>query len=91
MVDEKYVWSERWCVFPQVFLAIWIMTGVSSNETLDSILFLYTILLWVYLAFKISVQISEICDVLGIYCFDIVTVHPKKKKIDGSEPAKKTN
>jgi len=80
MVDEKYEWSERWCVFPQVFLAVWIMTGVSSNETLDSILFLYTTLLWVYLAFKISVQVSEICDALGIFCFDIVTVHPNKQK-----------
>lgn len=78
MVEEEYEVGKRWCVFPLVFLAVWIMTGLSSVEGVDSLLLIYTTGLWVYLAFKISVQICEICDVLGIYCFDIVTVHPKK-------------
>jgi ethanolaminephosphotransferase len=78
MVDEEYEVGKRWCAFPQVFLAVWIMTELSSMQAVDTFLVVYTSGLWVYLAFKISVQICEICDVLGIYCFDIVTVHPKK-------------
>jgi ethanolaminephosphotransferase len=78
MVEEEYEVGKRWCVFPLVFLAVWIMTGLSSMQAVDGFLLVYTIGLWIYLAFKISIQICEICDVLGIYCFDIVTVHPKK-------------
>ena len=80
MVEENFEVRKRWCLFPQVILAACLMLGVStlSIELLDTILLVYTTGLWVYLAFKIRVQIYEICDVLGIYCFDIVTQHPKK-------------
>ena len=89
MVEENFEVRKRWCLFPQVILAACLMLGVSalSIELLDTILLVYTTGLWVYLAFKIRVQIYEICDVLGIYCFDIVTQHPKKL----AASAKKTN
>ena len=89
MVEENFEVRKRWCLFPQVILAACLMLGVSalSIELLDTILLVYTTGLWVYLAFKIRVQIYEICDVLGIYCFDIVTQHPKKLAVS----AKKTN
>ncbi|KAL3811577.1 hypothetical protein ACHAXA_006862 [Cyclostephanos tholiformis] len=97
MVEEEYEVGQRWCMIPHVFLAVYIMTGLSSMQIVDTALLVYTSGLWVYLAFKISVQIWEICDVLGIYCFDIVTVHPKKSvgfrdEIVGTTVAgKKTN
>ena len=81
MVEQNYEVCKRWCLVPQVCLAAWIMSGESSIETLDTILLVYTTGLWVYLSFKLRVIIHEICDVLGIYCFDIVTPHPKKKKL----------
>ncbi len=64
---------------PQVVVAVWMTAGLSfSVESLDAFLLVYTTGLWVYLGFKIRVYIYEICDVLGIYCFDIVTPHPKR-------------
>lgn len=72
--------TKRWCLIPQLCLAAGMIAGVSpSPETLDTTLLIYTSGLWVYLAFKISVQIYEICDVLSIYCFDIVTPYTKEK------------
>ena len=81
MGDEEFEVRQRWPLFPYVLLAGWMMmTGsVFSANTLDAILLAYTTGLWVYLAFKFSVQISEMCDVLGIWFFDIVTPHPKAK------------
>jgi len=78
MVEEEYEVRKRWCLLPQVLIAIWMTAGLSSVESLDAFLLVYTTGLWVYLGFKIRVYIHEICDVLGIYCFDIVTPHPKR-------------
>jgi len=100
MVEEDFEVRKRWCLIPQVLLALWTMSGVSySVEMFDSILLVYTTGIWVYLAFKIRVQIYEICDVLGIYCFDIVSPHPKRnievETVDTTLPVpeavKKTN
>ena len=87
MVEENFEVRKRWCLFPQVILAASLMMGVStlSIDLLDTILLVYTTGLWVYLAFKIRVQIYEICDVLGIYCFDIVTRHPKKLAVSAKD------
>ncbi|KAL7543176.1 hypothetical protein ACHAXR_012470 [Thalassiosira sp. AJA248-18] len=93
MVEEGYEFRNRWPLFPPLFLTVAMMAGLSvPAEHLDTLIFVYTTGLWVYLAFKIRVHIYEICDVLGIWCFDIVTPHPKRL----SEPtvagtAKKTN
>lgn len=79
MVKEDFETRKRWTLFPYVFLAAGMMGGWSlSVVALDAFLFLYSTVIWIYLAFKIRVQIYEICDVLSIYCFDIVTPHPKK-------------
>ncbi len=93
MVEEDYEVRKRWCLLPLVVLAVGMAMGVSNSvEALDTFLLVYTTCLWVYLGFKIRVYIYEICDVLGIFCFDIVTPHPKKlSKVPGNETIKKTN
>ena len=92
IVEENYAVEKRWCLFPQLILAGSMMMGNSfSSDALDTILFVYTTGLWVYLVCKIRVQIFEICDVLGIWCFDITTPHPKKQVDIWGETAKKTN
>lgn len=91
IVEERYEVLKRWSLLPQVILAVSMMMGNSvSLEVLDTILFVYTTGLWVYLVFKIRVQIFEICDVLGIWCFDITTPHPKKIDVV-EEDVKKTS
>lgn len=87
-VEEDFEISGRWTLFPPVALAMVMLAGVDiSNQSVNTLLLTYTTALWVYLAFKIRVQIYEICDMLGIWCFDIVTPHPKNL----AETAKKTN
>jgi len=89
MVEEDYGVRGRWCLLLPAVLGAAMMAGVDfSAESLDTTILVYTTGLWVYLAFKIRVQIYEICDVLGIWCFDIVTPHPKKQQL---EAEKKTN
>ena len=92
IVEENYEVHKRWSLLPQVILAGSMLTGKALHlEILDTILFVYTTGLWVYLIFKIRVQIFEICDVLGIWCFDIITPHPKKGMRTLDENVKKTN
>jgi hypothetical protein len=91
IVEENYFVTKRWSLFPQLILAGSMAMGRSfSSDVLDTILFVYTTGLWVYLVFKIRVQIFEICDVLGIWCFDITTLHPKRQLDTVDETAKKT-
>ena len=79
MVEDNFEIRKRWCLLPPVFLAVMMGMGGVSSSSVDTILLVYTTGLWVYLAFKIRVQLYEICDVLGIWCFDILTPHPKKQ------------
>lgn len=95
MVEEKFE-VKRWSLFPYICLAAGAMGGLLSHETADTLILVYTSGLWVYLAFKIRVYLYEICDVLGIWIFDIVTPHPKKQSTAGGmqavdSAAKKTN
>lgn len=91
IVEEKYEVLKRWSLLPQIVLAAsMVMNHSISLEVLDIFLFVYTTGLWVYLVFKIRVQIFEICDVLGIWCFDITTPRPKKIEV-AEENVKKTN
>ena len=80
VVEEKFS-AFRWVLLPQVALAAAMTAGVVfTNEALDTFFFAYTATLWVYLVMKLKGQVKEMCDVLGIWCFDIVTPHPKRKK-----------
>lgn len=80
MVEERFA-SFRWVMLPLVALAAAMTAGmVVSNDFVDTFISNYNAGLWVYLAVKIYVHVNEICDVLGIWCFDIVTPHPKRKR-----------
>ncbi|KAL7464987.1 hypothetical protein ACHAXS_005315 [Conticribra weissflogii] len=85
MVGEEFLVRRRWCLAPLVILA----GSHLSVELMDAALLAYATGLWVYLAFKIRVTVYEICDVLGIWCFDIVTPHPKRKRAERDEQDKK--
>ena len=80
MVEERYA-AFRWSLLPHVFLASILTAGVKlSSDSVDIYCMTYTTGLWIYLVLKINAIVSEICDVLGIWCFDIVSPHPKRKK-----------
>eukprot|EP01083_Nonionella_stella_P263927 895936_1 len=89
MVEEECQPRNRWCLFLPVLLAAAMMAGIPfSAQSLDTLFMVYTTGLWVYVTFKIRFHLWEICDVLGIWCFDIVTPYPKRQQV-GAE--KKTN
>jgi len=80
MVEENFS-AFRWVMLPQIALAAAMAAGVTlSNDAVDVFFTAYTTGLWVYLALKLKVHVYEICDVLGIWCFDIVSPHPKSKR-----------
>ena len=70
----------RWQLLPLVGLAAWVATttehsGSSSSTSAitDHFLLAYAWSMAAYLTMKISLVIHEVCDVLNIWCFDIVT------------------
>merc|ERR1719384_2594473 len=64
MVGEKFQLSGRWCLIPPMFLVALTAVGMPvSVEVADAILLVYTCGLWLYLSFRICVQLYEICDV----------------------------
>lgn len=84
MVEERFA-SFRWVMLPQVVLAATMAAGTAagmavSTDFVDTFFINYNAVLWVYLAVKFYAYVTEICDVLGIWCFDIVTPHPKSKR-----------
>ena len=72
--------ADRPCI-----MLLWIFTalvwyGLIGPQMADELLISYQMLLAVHLYMKFSVIIHEICDLLQIWCFDIVTPYPKKTK-----------
>lgn len=64
----------RWVLFPLVGLTIAIITSqVQASPWTDDFLIVYTSSLWTFLVLKMTLIVHEICTVLNIWCFDIVT------------------
>lgn len=87
MVCESYSPFRRWTLLPLVAMVTFIQPMLSV-EGVDGFYLAYTTGLWVYLAFKIQVCVHEICGVLGIWCFDIVTPRGNSKVIGEVSPNK---
>jgi len=49
-------------------------------DQLETFFLAYTAIVCVFVAIKTTIVIREICSILGIWCFDIVTPHPNKNK-----------
>jgi len=75
ITDETYQPFQRWVLLPLVGLAIAVTWMDTTNEEgmYDDFILMYTSSLWSYLIMKMTVVIHEICVVLNIWCFDIVT------------------
>jgi|MDSW01.3.fsa_nt_gb ethanolaminephosphotransferase len=70
----------RPCQVPLIILTILLWAGLGpAPATLDNLILAYAAGMTAFLAMKFRVIVHEICDLLKIYCFDIVTPHTKKK------------
>ena len=67
----------RWQVVPLIGITIWVAI-FGNSEVLQYWIIGYTWSMGAYLTMKCVCVINEICDVLEIWCFDIVTPHYKK-------------
>jgi ethanolaminephosphotransferase len=76
VTGEKFQYL-RWHVVPLVALTIWIST-MGYSQMVEYWILAYTWSLGAYLVMKIVLVIHEICHVLEIWCFDIVTPYPEK-------------
>lgn len=85
-VTAQPFWPYRWQMAPLLGLVAWVAAfgGGGDVSNSDSALFLsywilaYTWGMAAYVTMKCVLLIHEICEVLEIYCFDIVTPYHKK-------------
>lgn len=75
--------GEKFQPFRKVLVPLFLIHCIVGDmyfmySQVDRFIWWYTAFLFVYSAFTFKIVINEICDLLGIWCFDIVT--PKKKK-----------
>ncbi len=75
--------------FRKVLIPFFLLHYVVNDRQLfgvrdvDNYIRLYTMIVFIYMVWYAKTTISEICDVLNIWCFDIVTPRTRsKKKID---------
>lgn len=80
--------SFRLHLVPLVGIALWIRT-MGYNPLLRYLLLAYTWTLAVYLMMKTVLVIQEICRVLKIWCFDIVSPYPKNTATKSKSHTKK--
>ena len=74
--QEFYPW--RWQVAPLIGITVWVaMFG--NSDVLQYWIIAYTWSMGAYLVMKCVIVIHEICDVLEIWCFDIVSPYYNKK------------
>ena len=79
VTSQTYQWM-RWHLIPLVGFAIWIAT-MGTSTSVEYAVVAYTWGLAAYLVMKTTLVIHEICQVLEIWCFDIVTPYPSKAPI----------
>jgi ethanolaminephosphotransferase len=70
----------RWQVVPLLMLTLWVVFfGSANSDVIQHFILAYTWSMAAYLTMKCALVIHEMCQVLQIWCFDIVTPHPGKK------------
>jgi ethanolaminephosphotransferase len=67
--------SFRWILCPLVAMSIWMVfdTSAESMDRACNLLLTYSSIVCTVFLMKITFVIHEICSILNIYCFDIVT------------------
>ena len=53
---------------------------IPTEIRIDQFFFGYTAIAFIYACVATRLILHEICDVLGVWCFDIVTPHPGRKQ-----------
>lgn len=74
VTHQPYHVRGRWLLLPLIFLAYAVFSGIwSAGPTTQQFLLVYTTAAMTFLTFKICLVIHELCLVLNIWCFDIVS------------------
>jgi len=72
----------RRIIVPFVIFGVctYVDVGMGDEIRIDQFLLAYTAVAFTYACVETRLIIHEICDVLGVWCFDIVTPHPGRKQ-----------
>lgn len=69
----------RWPLLPLVAFTVMVATDkISAGKDAQDYLLCYVSILATYFSFKCAILIHEICSILRIYCFDIVSIKKTK-------------
>jgi ethanolaminephosphotransferase len=80
MTEEPYQFL-RWQLIPLMVLVVLVGTRIwSAGPTTADFLLIYSSMMFSYLCLKSIITIHEICQVLGIWCFNITSKRTKKVK-----------
>ena len=80
-ITEEIYQPFRWTLLPMLLLLVLVgTTQLSAGTSTDHYILVYASALWTYLFWKIKLVIHEICSVLSIWCFDIITPRSKQKE-----------
>jgi ethanolaminephosphotransferase len=74
----------RWQMAPLLLLTMWVVLVGNNIEPYQYWILVYTWTMFAYLTMKCSLVIHEVCVVLEIWCFDIITPHRKRKSRSSS-------
>jgi ethanolaminephosphotransferase len=78
MTKQRYQ-PVRWILLPLVIFTAGVATGMLSRDGTAPYLLVYSTSAGTYLTMKTVILIHEICNVLNIWCFDIVTPRNKRR------------
>jgi ethanolaminephosphotransferase len=78
MCKERYN-PYRFTLVPLCVLVILLHFNSSDESMVDDYVLMYCVAAWTFLFMKVRMIIHEMCSLLGIRCFDIVTPFPADK------------
>ena len=78
MTKQKYN-PARLCLAPLILLHP--LSEIATEVQVDRFILASSIAIFCHVSRNVIAVIDDICNILGIWCFDIITPHPEKKKI----------
>lgn len=68
--------ERRLTLIPLGLLVFLLETNALSKAKTDDFVLVYCVAVWMYLLMKVKVIINELCHLLQIWCFDVLTPYP---------------
>lgn len=84
-----HITNAAYVCYRTVFFPFFMFLICNDDESYSQVLFAYTVGMTVYMSMKVRIVIWEICQILHIWCFDIVTPFPSYEGLSNGDLKKK--